>query len=86
MDLGDRAGQIRFLIHDRVTKFTAAFDAACDRADRPTLRSKAAVNLSTQSKGLGFTLHILWTVRVGLGCEWRPMCLIKRGSSGTGGW
>jgi transposase InsO family protein len=39
MDLGDRAAQFRFLIRDRDTKFTAAFDAAFTRADIRIIRT-----------------------------------------------
>ena len=39
MDLGDRAAQIRFLIRDRDTKFTAAFDAVFSGADIRIIRT-----------------------------------------------
>jgi putative transposase len=39
MDLGDRAGPIRFLIRDRDSKFTAAFDAVFTGADLAILRT-----------------------------------------------
>ena len=39
MDLGDHATQFRFLIHDRDSKFTAAFDAVFTGADIRIIRS-----------------------------------------------
>jgi transposase InsO family protein len=39
MDLGNRATQFRFLIRDRDTKFTAAFDAVFDSANIRILRT-----------------------------------------------
>src|SRR5829696_9200040 len=39
MDLDDRAAQIRFLIRDRDTKFTAAFDAVFSGADIRIIRT-----------------------------------------------
>jgi transposase InsO family protein len=39
MDLADRADQFRFLIHDRDTKFTAAFDAVFTGADIRIIRT-----------------------------------------------
>jgi putative transposase len=39
MDLGDRAEQFRFLIRDRDSKFTAAFDAVAAGADIRILRT-----------------------------------------------
>ena len=39
MDLGDRAEQSRFLIRDRDSKFTAAFDAVVAGADIRILRT-----------------------------------------------
>jgi putative transposase len=39
MDLGDHAAQFRFLIRDRDSKFTAAFDAVFNSADIRTIRS-----------------------------------------------
>jgi len=39
MDLGDRAEQFRFLIRDRDSKFTAAFDAVCPSADIRIIRT-----------------------------------------------
>ena len=39
MDLGDRADQIRFLIRDRDSKFTAAFDAVFTGADIRIIRT-----------------------------------------------
>jgi putative transposase len=39
MELGDRAEQFRFLIRDRDSKFTAAFDAVFDSADSRIIRT-----------------------------------------------
>ena len=39
MDLGDRAEQLRFLIRDRDSKFTATFDAVFAGADIRILRT-----------------------------------------------
>jgi putative transposase len=39
MELGDRADQFRFLIRDRDSKFTAAFDAVLTGADIRTIRT-----------------------------------------------
>ena len=39
MDLGDRAEQLRFLIRDRDSKFTAAFDAVFNGADIRIIRT-----------------------------------------------
>jgi hypothetical protein len=38
MDLGDHADQFRFLIRDRASTFTAAFDAVFAGADTHTIR------------------------------------------------
>jgi hypothetical protein len=39
MDLGERAGRFKFLIRDRDSKFTAAFDAVFTGADIRTIRT-----------------------------------------------
>ena len=38
MDLGDHADRVRFMIRDRGSNFTAAFDAVLVRAENPVRR------------------------------------------------
>jgi hypothetical protein len=52
------------MIRDRDSKFTAAFDAVFAGADIRIVRNPGA---GTESEGLGFTLHLLRTVRAGFG-------------------
>jgi putative transposase len=49
MDLGDRAGQFKFVIRDRDSTFTAAFDAVFTDADFRIIRTPVRAPRATRS-------------------------------------
>src|SRR6188472_3286154 len=55
MDLDDRAEQFRYLIRDRDSKFTAAFDAVFAAADIGIVRARCAARLRTWWPSRTFT-------------------------------
>ena len=64
MDLGDRADQLRFLIRDRDSKFTAAFDAVFTGADiqiiRTPIRAPRA-NARSEERRVGKECRSRWS-------------------------
>ena len=53
MDLGDRAEQFRFLIRDRDSTFTAAFDTVLAGADIRIVRTRSERRGRTRSRSAG---------------------------------
>ena len=60
MDLGEQAEQVKFMIRDRGSNFTAAFDAVLADAGHP---DRAVQRADAPHETSGCILHLLWSVR-----------------------